>query len=421
MTAEKRLPPSAMLGQEVSKLFEGLLSNEHPLDALVKLGGQLALQTYVEWEATKFLMRGRYERTEESRDGLRNGYRPKKVYTGNGELELKIPELRETKEKFESLLGQDHKIRTETLERLALMSYVKGLSTRDIEDLYRDGFNQPQSAINRSELSELGQQLNKEYDQWRKRPLDHLDLVYLFIDAIYLPVRQDSDEEEGILAAYGILRNSKRVLIHLALGNREDYESCLDFMRNMAGRGLRSPLLVISDGAPGLIKAIKHAYPRSIRQRCQAHKMRNIMKKLTKKVKGKIKVEIHEVFYAPTFEEGMKRGQALISRYKASYPSAMECLEADLEYCLNYLKFPSEHWKSIRTTNLMERTFEEGRRRTKVIPRFPTEKSCLKLVYATIIDASKKWRGVRMSVSALSKLDEISTNLFGVKEDKMIS
>lgn len=421
MTAKTKVAPSQLLGQQLSHIFEGLLKDEQPIDSLVRMGARMILQRFVEWEATRFLGRDRYERGEAERPGLRNGYRDKTVHTGDGDIPVQIPELRDTQEPFQSLLGDDRKIRTRSLERLALLSYVKGLSTRDIEDLYREAFGQEQPSINRSEMSELAEDLTKEYDRWKKRPLDHLELVYLFLDAIFLPVRQDSDEEEGVLAAYGILAGGKRVLLHLALGNREDYQSWLDFLRNMIGRGLRAPLLVVSDGAPGLIKAIKHAFPRSMRQRCQVHKMKNLMKKLPRKVKGKIKSEIHDVFYAPTFDEGMSRGNALIQKYKNVYPSAMECLEADLEACLVYLKFPHEHWKSIRTTNLMERTFGEGRRRTKVIPRFPTERSCLKLVYASLIDASKKWRGVKITVPILTKLDEIRKTLYGEEAVKQIS
>lgn len=421
MTAKSRVPPSVLLGQQVSHVFEGLLKEEQPIDSLVRMGAQLILQTFAEWEATRFLGREHYKHGEAERPGMRNGYRPKTIHTGDGGLAVQIPELRGTQEPFQSIMGEDRKVRTQTLERLALMSYVKGLSTRDIEDLYKEGFGAEAPSINRSEMSELAEDLTKEFDRWKKRTLDHLELVYLFLDAIFLPVRQDSDEEEGVLAAYGILAGGKRVLLHLALGNREDYQSWLDFLRSMIGRGLRAPLLVISDGAPGLIKAIKHAFPRSTRQRCQVHKMNNLMKKLPRKTKGKIKSEIHDVFYSPTFDEGMSRGRALIEKYKNVYPSAMECLEADLEPCLVYLKFPHEHWKSIRTTNLMERTFGEGRRRTKVIPRFPTERSCLKLLYATLLDASKKWRGVKVTVPILSKLDEIRKTLYGEEAVKEVS
>ena len=97
----------------------------------------------------------------------------------------------------------------------------------------------------------------------------------------------------------------------------------------------------------------------------------------------------------------------MIARFRARYPSAMECLEKDLEECLTYLLFPNEHQKRIRTTNLLERTFEESRRRTKVIPRFPSERSCLTLLYATLITASRTWRGIVMTPTILRALDRL--------------
>ena len=110
-----------------------------------------------------------------------------------------------------------------------------------------------------------------------------------------------------------------------------------------------------------------------------------------------IKHLVQQVFYASSYEEGLRLGQELITRFGHRYSSAMECLEEDLEECLTYLKFPEAHHKAIRTTNLLERMFVEGRRRTKVIPRFPSEKACLRLPYASLITASKSWRGVRMT------------------------
>jgi putative transposase len=113
------------------------------------------------------------------------------------------------------------------------------------------------------------------------------------------------------------------------------------------------------------------------------------------------------VFLAPSYAKGLERGRALIARFRARYPSAMECLEKDLEECLTYLLFPKEHQKRIRTTNLLERTFEESRRRTKVIPRFPGERSCLTLMYATLITASRTWRGIVITPKILHALDKL--------------
>jgi putative transposase len=175
----------------------------------------------------------------------------------------------------------------------------------------------------------------------------------------------------------------------------------------MTARGLVDPLMVIFDGAPGLEKAIRRVWPKAFRQRCQVHKMRNILAKLPKGMQGRMKKLVHQVFRAPSYEEALKRGRALIGRFKDRYSAAMECLERDLEECVTHLRFPSEHHVRIRTTNRLERLNGEGRRRTKVIPRFPTERSCLSLLYASLITASAKWRGIIMTPAILRKLDRL--------------
>jgi transposase-like protein len=141
--------------------------------------------------------------------------------------------------------------------------------------------------------------------------------------------------------------------------------------------------------------------------------MRNILCKLPKKIEKEMKPLIKQVYYAQSYEEGLKLGHELIARFKDRYTSAMECLEEDLAECLTYLRFPQAHWKVIRTSNLLERTFGEGRRRTKVIPRFPDESAGLRLLYATLITASQGWKGVRMSPDIWLEIELLRREVFG--------
>jgi transposase-like protein len=147
------------------------------------------------------------------------------------------------------------------------------------------------------------------------------------------------------------------------------------------------------DGAPGLVKAVKRVWPRAYRQRCQVHKMRNILAKLPRLMQAKIKGLMRQIFLVPTYEAALKRGRDHIAKFKDRHPAAMDCLERDLEECVTYLRFPEAHHQRIRTTNRLERLNGESRRRTKVIPRFPTERSCLSFLSASLITASKHWRG----------------------------
>ena len=288
---------------------------------------------------------------------------------------------------------------------------MRGLSTRDIENMFIGTLGQ--RILSRSSVSRVTRHLQKDFDTWRKRDLSGLKVLYLFLDAVYLALRQGTREKEGVLCAYAILGNGKKVLLHLALGSRESYDAWTCFLHDMTARGLEEPLLVVSDKHKGLKKAVREVFPHAFKQPCLAHKMRNILCKLPKKIEKEMKPLIKQVYYASSYEEGLKLGHELIARFKDRYTSAMECLEEDLEECFTYLKFPQAHWKVIRTSNLLERTFEEGRRRTKVIPRFPTESSALRLLYATLITAFQSWRGIRMTPDIWLELELLRREAFG--------
>jgi putative transposase len=137
--------------------------------------------------------------------------------------------------------------------------------------------------------------------------------------------------------------------------------------------------------------------------------MRNILAKLPRLMQAKMKGLVQQVFLAPSYAAALKRGRDLIAKFKDRYPAAMECLERDLEECVTYLRFPEAHHRRIRTTNRLERLNGEGRRRTKVIPRFPTERSCLTLLYASLMAASKLWRGLPMTAAMLRQLAQLKT------------
>jgi len=242
-------------------------------------------------------------------------------------------------------------------------------------------------------------------------------VVYLFLDGQYHAARQGSDEKEGVLSAYALLEDGQPVLLHLDMGPRESYDAWLSFLQDMTARGLKEPLLVILDGAPGLLKAVKRVWPRAWRQRCQVHKMRNILAKLPRLVQASMKRLIEQVFLAPSYEAALQRGRALITRFRDRYPAAMESLERDLEECVTYLRFPEGHHRRIRTTNRLERLNGEGRRRTKVIPRFPTERSCLTLLYASLVTGSKRWRGVPMTAKIAQQLQTLRQLSSASKEE----
>ena len=222
-------------------------------------------------------------------------------------------------------------------------------------------------------------------------------------------MRRLGNTREGILCAWGITKDGNRVLLHLDLGNKESFDNWMDFLRDMVKRGLKSPITITTDGAPGLIKAVEQMWSNSIRIRCWAHKKRNVLEKFPESMIPEVRSYLDEVRDAADYARGLQRAQEFIERYERDHPSAVASLKDDLEASLAHLKIPEKHRKYVRTTNLIERAFEEERRRTKVLPRFFDEKSALKLAFSVLWRASLRWQKVRFGEheqKQLSKLEE---------------
>lgn len=411
-----KILPSERISNELSELFSnGKDTGEDLLGVILKKSLQKTIQEMLEQEIEKKLNRGYYERRseEDNSEVYRNGYETKKFKTAEGKILVEVPQLRNTIEPHSSevlkLLGQ----RTAELERLVTEMYVRGLSTRDVEDLLRnpDG----ELLLNRSSVSEVTASLNEEYQKFINRDLSGYDLIYLFVDGVYESLRRISGRKEAILCAWGILATGEKIMLHLSLGNKENYETWKEFFREMLSRGLRVPMLVISDGAPGLTKAIDDCLPESMRQRCIAHKLRNIANKLNDQGQEELMPLIRSVYYSTSEQVAKISATEIINEYSSTYPSAIKCFQEDLDSCLNFMKFPKGHHPFIRTTNLLERTFEEQKRRTKVIPRFFDERSCIKLVFGTMIRVSNKWKRIKMNQLELTLLKNMRS-LFGWKD-----
>ncbi|HSB78784.1 MAG TPA: IS256 family transposase [Candidatus Methylomirabilis sp.] len=399
----QRIPPSTQMQEALrSDLVAGFAG--HPLRQFVRRAAEFLLQVGLEDVVTSVLGRGHYERAEGECTGYRNGYGHHTLKTEAGTLHLRPPKVRDTVTPVSLTLPDELQGMTPELGALIRRGYVRGLSTRDVAGLYAEVFG---GRVSKSTVSRATQALQAEFDAWRTRDLSELTSLSLFLDGQFQAARAESTAKEGILGAYARCEDGQVVLLHLGLGPRERTDAWVAFLHDLTARNLNTPLLVISDGNPGLTRAVKQVFPGVRRQRCQVHKLRNILAKLPKVAVPLVRPLLQQVFRAPDHATALRRGRALIARFRDRYTSAMECLEKDLEECLTYLLFPPEHQKRLRTTNLLERTFEESRRRTKVIPRFPSERSCLTLMYATLITASRTWRGIPMTAKIVRALDKL--------------
>ena len=272
----ERIPASDRTREKLKALMEGRSEVANGRSELVRLAARLIIEEALEGEARDAVGRDYYARGATPGGGYRNGYRPGRVNSAEGAIEFSAPQIADRIAPFRSRIREAVRGRTEELETLAVEMYARGLSTRDIEAVFAD--TEGRSLLSRSAVSEITERLWAEYEAFASRDLAEFEVIYLFVDGIAERLHL-GQPREAVLAAWGILRDGKKALLHLAPGTKEDTTSCREFLQEMRRRGLPDPLLVASDGAPGMIRAIEECLPRSIRQRCLAHKMRNLQSK----------------------------------------------------------------------------------------------------------------------------------------------
>jgi putative transposase len=403
----RTVPPSAEIEEQIDQLLAvGVGDNpRESLSELARLGARLIIQRAVEDEFDAWLGRARYERRPAHQrglrhygDGLRNGFRARKVQTLEGELEIEIPQIREAAEPFVSKLFpcSTKVLRTEPLRAMVIGAFVRGLSMRDIESLCeKAGLGK----LSKTTASRICTELRERFEQFKRRDLYDVQLAALFVDAVFLSVRPNGPKE-GVLVAWGFTEQGERVLPSVMLGMRESCEDWLELGRDLIARGLGAPLLVVADGAPGLIKAVEQCWPASDRQHCAVHRVRNLLAKLPDRERERVRLAYWRALDDATDErDGKQRLKALVDDLDgAGYTAAAKCLADDLDALVVHLRYPTRHRRRWRSTNLLERSLAEVKRRSKVIGRFPGETSCLTLVWAVLdLYITHAKNGVRFS------------------------
>jgi putative transposase len=387
---QERIAPSEQKAQELRAMLQGQSeapSGEELLSTLVRLSTERVLQEALEHEQAEALGRARYERRE-GELGYRNGYENGTLKTAEGVLRVQVPQIRGREEPYRSQLWSSMASTSDVLKRLIVEMYVGGMSQRDIEEGLEKALGQ--FVLSKSTVSELTETLTQEYEAFRIRDLSGYEVAYLFIDAVYEPLRRWGSKT-GVLCVWAICEDGRKVLVSLSTANRESYESCLEVLRDLLKRGLQTPVTITTDGAVGLTKAIDAIWPKSLRIRCWFHKMQNLQEKVPPQAWPEFKALVMDMRDAPRVEEAQRRRQEIVKRYELDFPEACRCLLDDAKASLNHLSVPQRHQQYVRTSNLAERAFEEERRRTKVIPHLWDEGGLIKLVFAVLIRVSERW------------------------------
>ena len=270
------MPPRLSAVERIRAQIDELFASEQDLgqvlEEVARLSVRLVVQAAVEAEVCEFLGRDRYQRGDRDRVGYRNGHTELTVKTTAGPVVLERPKLRGTTEPFTSRLLGKGVSRTNALEALVLSGFVRGLSVRDVEAALAEALG-PEAALSKSTVSRVCEQVKTEFDAWKLRDLGGIELEYLFLDGSHFRMHPGA-RAEPVLCAWGITTQGTPLLVGLAPGAHEGHDPWASFLGELVERGLRAPLLVITDGAPGLIGAVELVLANSLRQRCLVHRSR---------------------------------------------------------------------------------------------------------------------------------------------------
>ncbi len=373
-----------------------------PLMELTRLGAKMMLQSALEEEVTAYLQRDYYERAEDAK-GSRSGSKPRTVKIGSGDIGIKMPQTKNSGGPFHSRILPPRVTQMDEIQEIIPLLYMNGLSTRKVKKAV--GKLIGKKGLSHQNVQRISGRIVEEFNVWKRRDLSRLKPIYLILDGIRLGVRSETTEKETVLVAWAFLEDGSRELMSVSLGNRESYRAWKAFLEDLIKRGMREPMLTVMDGCPGLIKAVNEVLPESDKQRCTKHRTENVLDKVLEQDKKAVKESVRRVFYASTYEHAKEAVEMFKKKWSMKYPSAVECLLDEIESCLTYYKYPYRHWLRIRTTNVVERSFKEVKRRVKTAGRFYNEERALTMVYWHLKEL--RWNGVVMSKEAKAILAKI--------------
>jgi transposase-like protein len=369
-------------------------ARESSLEELAQEGARLVLSAFVAREVEELLGAEPWERVEDRR-GYRNGVRARKVRLGAGQVEVPFPKVRGTEAPFRSRVLRAWQRASAPLTAVMPALYAEGLSTRDFGRALKPLWKE--TGLSRSSVSRANAVLWEQFAAWRRRDLSKEEVLYVFLDGYYMGVRRGTTEKEAILVAHGFRKDGSRVLLGVYLGVRESKRSWKSVLVDLQHRGLAMPALVVTDGNAGVIAALGEGDWKDVpRQRCIVHRTRNVLDRIPKGHQMEVRKALTRIWYAPSEKEALERAAEFARKYGPVFPAAVEILGEDLSCCLTFFRFPPRHWKRLRTSNPLERQFLEVRRRTKVVGRFPTERSALALVFAVLEQEREKRRGLHL-------------------------
>lgn len=353
---------------------------------------QVFIQRLLEEEVTELLGREKSERRgPDEAAAYRNGYgKTRRLALLNGTITLRRPRVRGLDERFESRLLPFFKRRTEEVAALLPELYLHGLSLGDFELALR-GLLGDGAPLSKTSIARLKEQWCVEYESWRRRDLSELDLVYCWADGLYVKAGIE-DGKAALLVVIGATSDGQKHVLAVESGQRESVESWARVLRDLKARGLKAPRLTMADGHLGIWGALAQVYPESDEQRCWNHKMLNVLDQVPLKKQGAVKAWLRKMMYAETRAACETERKKCVAQCRKLYPKAMEALERDWERMVTFYDYPKDHWKHLRTTNIVESPFDRVRLRTSAAKRYKRVENASALIWKVLCVAEKMFR-----------------------------
>jgi len=405
------------------------------LDEVLQRGALKMLEEALAAEVEDYITRHREARDERGRaQVVRNGKaRARQLVTGSGTLEIQAPRINDrrvdadgARQHFTSELLPSYMRRAPKVTEVLPILYLRGLSTGDFKAALPVLLGEEATGLSPTTITRLTATWETEYRAWRTRSLADSDFVYVWVDGVHFRVRLEEDRL-CTLVMIGVRPDGTKELVAVEDGYRESTDSWAMVLRDLNRRGLRAPVVAVGDSALGFWAAVGAVWPETREQRCWVHRLANVLDKLPKRLQAKAKQALHAIMNAPTRADAEAGIDAFAAEYDAKYPKAVTSLRRDQAQLLTFYDFPAEHWRHLRTTNIIESPFATVRLRQRVTKGAGSRTKALMMAFKLLAMTEERWRKVngsellplvRASVRFVDGLQEKAKNTVGkVKEN----
>ena len=367
------------------------------LEALMRQRIQTWLQDLLEEEVSELLGRSKSERRQDvdAAPGYRNGHgKPRHLTLSHGTITVRRPRVRGLEGRFESRILPLFKRQTQEVTELLPQLYLHGLAQGDF-DLALRGLLGNEAPLSSTTIGRLKEKWQGEWETWAARPLDDLEVVYLWVDGVYVKAGLER-EKAAMLVVLAGLADGRKTIVAVTSGHRESTESWSAVLRDLKARGMNAPKLVIGDGHLGIWGALRNVYPEAGEQRCWNHRLVNVLDKVSKKHQAQATLLLRAIPYAETAQEA-DRLKLKFTQWceKKGLEDAARVLDRDWDRLVAFYHFPHEHWHHLRTTNPVESPFAALRLRTDAAKRFKKIGNATALIWRMLMVAESRFRRLR--------------------------